>query len=241
LANLRDFGRSPLGRILPALPQPYHVAAPPANVYRNNTAGPITGGLAMSKRKSVMSATNDKESQADAAVIVFGTARGARLPQAGWFRAKDRDAAAAFAVKFGLSVLAVDTDTVRDLIPQVREAQLKLGQDPLIPPIDGTLLQRLTALHREAIKRTAGLKVPVLGGSSAVAPPPPERARWDALRVGDLVLAADLDPDGSPDGWFEAVITAIDGDIFHVRFRDYPEEGIAKLGRRHIALLYPQR
>jgi len=195
----------------------------------------------MSERKSIMNATNDKESQADAAVIVFGIAKGARLPQAGLFRAKDRDIAAAFAVKFGMSVLAVDADPVRDLVPQMREAQVRPGQDPLIPPIDGTLLQRLTALHREAIKRTAGLKVPVLGGSSAVAPPPPERARWDALRVGDLVLAADLDPDGSPDGWFEAVISAIDGDTFQVRFRDYPEEGIATLGRRHIALIYPQR
>jgi len=204
-------------------------------------AVPITGGLAMSERKTVMSATNNEESLNEPAAIVFGIAKGARLPQAGWFRAKDRDTAAAFAVKFGMSVLAVDAAPVRDLIPQVREAQVRPGQDPLIPPIDGTLLQRLTVLHREAIKRAAGLKVPVLCGSSAVALPPPGRLRWDALRVGDLVLAADLDPDGSPDGWFEAVITTIDGDTFHVRFRDYPEEGIAKLGRRHIGLLYPQR
>lgn len=187
-----------------------------------------------------MSATNEKSSSSDAAIIVFGTAKGARLPQAGWFRPADKDIAVAFAVKLGLAVLPVDRHVVGDAVPQLREAQLRPGQDPLILPIDMALLQRLTILHREAIKLAAGLEVPVLGGSSAAMPPPSERARWDALRVGDLVLAAELDRDGKPDGWFEAVITNVDDDVFLLRFRDYPEEGTVKRWREHIALLYPR-
>ena len=187
-----------------------------------------------------MSATNNKETPSDAAVIVFGTARGAKLPQAGWFRDKDKDAATAFALKSSLSVLNVDSEAARKIVPDLREAQLKPGSDPLIPIIDAALLQRLGAVQREAVKQAAGLNVPVLGGSSSARRLPPARSLWDALKVGDLVLAADLDRKGVPEGWFEAVITAVDGDTFLVRFRDYPQEGTAKRLQHHIALLYPQ-
>ena len=194
----------------------------------------------MPERKTAMSATNDKDIPSDAAIIVFGTARGAKLPQAGWFRAKDKDAATAFSLKSGLSILNVDSEAIRKIIPDLREAQLRPGSDPVIPVIDTVLLQRLEAVQREAVKQAAGLNVPVLGGSSAAKRPPPARSLWNALKVGDLVLAADLDRKGTPEGWFEAVITAVDGDTFLARFRDYPEEGTVKRLQHHIALLYPQ-
>ena len=187
-----------------------------------------------------MSATNDKKVPIDAAVIVFGTAKGAKLPQAGWFRAKDSQAAMAAALKFGLAILHVDTDAVRASLPALREAQVKLGTDTIIPVIDTTLLQRLVSLHKDASKLLAGLKVPPLGGSSAAKIPPTEVGLWNALQVGSLVVAADMAGKNRPDDWYVAEILEIDGDTFTIRFPDYPDDGKVKLARRYIALLYPQ-
>ena len=187
-----------------------------------------------------MSATNDKPIPTDAAVIVFGTAKGSKLAQAGWFRAKDFEAATAAALKFGLSILHADTDAVRAILPALREVRVKPGEQVTIPVIDSSMLQKLTALHKEAAKLVPGLQVPVLGGSSAAKAPPAGLALWNALKVGDLILAADLDRRGIPGGWYEAVIIAVDGDTFIVKFRDYPEEGKIKRLRHHIALLCPQ-
>lgn len=62
---------------------------------------------------------------------------------------------------------------------------------------------------------------------------------WDALAVGDVVLAADLDKKGEPECWFEAVIVRITPTSFILRFRDYPRDGLLSRTRRHVALLHP--
>jgi hypothetical protein len=190
-----------------------------------------------------MSATNDKPTPTEAALILFGTAKGAKQPQAGWIRTKDTDAATQAAIKLGLAILKVDTEATRAIVPSLREVQIKPGGEAVVPVIDVALLQKLTALQADvarAAQKSSGLHVPVLGGSSAARRPAPAAALWNDLAVDSLVLAADLDRQGTPDGWYEAAIIAVDGDTFLVRFRDYPEEGTIKRQRHHIALLYPQ-
>src|SRR5215207_319475 len=58
---------------------------------------------------------------------------------------------------------------------------------------------------------------------------------WEAIRVGDLVIAHE-----SPeDGWWEAVVLAIENDQLLLRWRDYPRQPCVRRGRSEVALLPP--
>jgi hypothetical protein len=58
---------------------------------------------------------------------------------------------------------------------------------------------------------------------------------WEAIRVGDLVIAHE-----SPeDGWWEAVVLAIENDQLLLRWRDYPRQPCVRRGRFEVALLPP--
>jgi hypothetical protein len=60
---------------------------------------------------------------------------------------------------------------------------------------------------------------------------------WDEIEIGSLVLATT----GIEDGWWEAIIESIDGDILTCRWRDYPTEPNVLRGRNELALLAPDQ
>src|SRR5215207_10570047 len=50
---------------------------------------------------------------------------------------------------------------------------------------------------------------------------------WEAIRVGDLVIAHE-----SPeDGWWEAIVVAVENDQLLLRWRDYPRQPCVRRGR----------
>jgi hypothetical protein len=58
---------------------------------------------------------------------------------------------------------------------------------------------------------------------------------WEAIRVGDLVIAHE-----SPeDGWWEAIVVAVENDQLLLRWRDYPRQPCVRRGRLDVALLPP--
>src|SRR5215207_5292167 len=58
---------------------------------------------------------------------------------------------------------------------------------------------------------------------------------WEAIRVGDLVIAHE-----SPeDGWWEAIVVAVENDQLLLRWRDYPRQPCVRRGRFEVALLPP--
>jgi hypothetical protein len=60
-------------------------------------------------------------------------------------------------------------------------------------------------------------------------------ASWEAIRVGDLVIAHE-----SPeDGWWEAIVVAVENDQLLLRWRDYPRQPCVRRGRFEVALLPP--
>jgi hypothetical protein len=60
---------------------------------------------------------------------------------------------------------------------------------------------------------------------------------WDEIEIGSLVLATT----GIEDGWWEAIIESIDGDILTCRWRDYPTEPNVLRRRSELALLPPDQ
>jgi hypothetical protein len=80
--------------------------------------------------------------------------------------------------------------------------------------------------------------------STAKAPPtapdkPTAPDAWAALRVGSHVVAKHWNSDGEPDGWWIAVITAIEGNDFIIRWPDEPTTRPLKIERKHVAILHP--
>jgi hypothetical protein len=58
---------------------------------------------------------------------------------------------------------------------------------------------------------------------------------WEAIRVGDLVIAHE-----SPeDGWWEAIVVAVENDQLLLRWRDYSRQPCVRRGRIDVALLPP--
>ena len=60
-------------------------------------------------------------------------------------------------------------------------------------------------------------------------------ASWDEIQVGSLVIAHE-----SPeDGWWEAIVVAVENDQLLLRWRDYPRQPCVRRGRLGVALLPP--
>jgi hypothetical protein len=55
---------------------------------------------------------------------------------------------------------------------------------------------------------------------------------WSEIRVGHMVLAKD-----GEDGWYEARVIAVVGEMLTLEWRDYPEEGEVIRHRSKVALL----
>jgi hypothetical protein len=56
------------------------------------------------------------------------------------------------------------------------------------------------------------------------------------LGVGDLVVAQEQDP---ADGWYEAVVIEVNGDMLTLRWRDYPRERKIVRHRLRVGLRHP--
>ena len=58
---------------------------------------------------------------------------------------------------------------------------------------------------------------------------------WQEIGVGDLVVAQD----SLEDGWYDAIVVQVDGDMLTLQWRDYPRERRVVRHRLRLALLYP--
>jgi len=80
------------------------------------------------------------------------------------------------------------------------------------------------------IDYTADYAAPDHGNS--VAPGLP--LSWDGLAAGHLVIAQE---ENVEDGWWEALIVEIEGDLLALEWRDYPRQPKVKRHRTAVALL----
>jgi hypothetical protein len=144
------------------------------------------------------------------AVIVFGFNEH-RIPQASWFSEAEADLATRAARLMGLRVLRIETEAHRALAARLRQGQVYAADRTFAP-----------AVQREIFDKLCELAGPVAAPSpvdvtehkdEATARP----ASWQAIRVGDLVIAHES-PD---DGWWEAIVVAIEKDQLVLRWRDY--------------------
>jgi hypothetical protein len=171
-------------------------------------------------------------------LVAFGVPRGAKRPIAGRFGPGEFGIAHWLARQRGLGLLAANTEPARQVAAQVPPWQLQPDGTPVLASITHILWQDLRNL---APSDPAALAPPrAANGMGSAELTAQAEALWAAIGVGDVVLAAELDSAGKPDGWWEAVVLAGEGDAFTLAWRDYPEQGLIKRLRRDLALLYPR-
>ena len=58
---------------------------------------------------------------------------------------------------------------------------------------------------------------------------------WDDIKVGSEVIAFE----SAEDGWWEAIVTEITGEMLTLRWRDYPRQPMVARRRHQVALRFP--
>jgi hypothetical protein len=172
---------------------------------------------------SSVSETAAKTAGTDPAVIVFGYNE-RRLPQASWFTEAEADLATRAARLMGLRVLKIEDDTHRELAAQLRQGQVYAADQTFAPTVLPDVFSRLCELAGPVGARSPD------NGDAASRP-----ASWQAIAVGDLVIAHE----SHEDGWWEAIVVAIEKDQLVLRWRDYARQPCVRRGRFDVALLPP--
>jgi hypothetical protein len=70
--------------------------------------------------------------------------------------------------------------------------------------------------------------------SEPVVSPPPLPKTWNEIAIGSLVIGHE----SHADGWWEAIVTEVRGDILTLRWRDYPGQAAVTRNRKDVALLF---
>ncbi len=207
-----------------------------------------------------MTSSTPTKATPNPAVLVYGKPTSPDLPQASWFRAEDIPAAKAAALSLQFSVLDIQTEAKKALTLGVHEGVLK-GSGRMIV---GSVTPEVYKSIEEYVAKASGAPASKATSDGAAgakssseqntnsgekgAPAPsngkPDTApiapdAWAALRVGSHVAAKYWYSDGEANGWWIAVITAIDGNDFIIRWPDEPRTPPLKVERRHVAILHP--
>jgi hypothetical protein len=166
-----------------------------------------------------------------AAIVVFGrNDRG--FPQAAWFRAEEADAAALAANLMGFTVLRLTKpETQRACQTALRPGELR-GGDKTFAPI--SRLEHLEELEKLAKAAADPREQAKAGAEPLAAAAEHVPAAWQDIRRGSHVLAIDDDPD---DGWWEAVVMDVQGELVELRWREWPQMSAITRSRAGLGLL----
>jgi hypothetical protein len=198
------------------------------------------------------------------ALLVYGKPTSPDQPQASWFPAEDRPAVVAAAHSLKFSLLDIRTEAEKALIVGVHEGVLKGNSRMIVGSVTPEVFKRIeeyvskaspaptatTASAETAKAKTSSEQNTNISENSIAAPstakaPPtaPDKPNtpdaWAALRVGSHVVAKHWYSDGQANGWWIAVITAIEGNDFIIRWPDEPTTRPLKIERKHVAILHP--
>jgi hypothetical protein len=155
-----------------------------------------------------------------AAIIVYGRQHAEGLPQAAWFRSEDKQAAKAGAAEMRLSVIELKSDAEKALAIGVHEGVLKGSGRMIVGAVEPEVYRRIeehvskqpapaTPSPDASSAETAagastgkpGAVVATAPGNSAPVAASPTQP-WQALQVGDTVLAAYWNDKREPEGWW---------------------------------------
>jgi hypothetical protein len=173
-----------------------------------------------------------------APVVLFGIDSHGK-PKGARFGKDHADLAIKAANQLQLRVLASNDPRVADLATQLPVGRVHATGRTFVPFIRRDLYDQLIAAAPNGNAHPTS--PPASGSSGAAGAKPPGGSSpnlpksWQEISLGDLVVAQE----GPEDGWYEAIVAEVNGDMLTVRWRDYPRERKIVRHRLRLGLLYP--
>jgi hypothetical protein len=168
-----------------------------------------------------------------APVVLFGIDSHGK-PKGARFGKDQADLAIKAASQLQLRVLASNDPKVAGLATQLPVGRVHATGRTFVPFIRRDLYDKLVAAAPNGNAHPAS--PPASGSSDAAGAKPPGSSSpnlpktWQEISLGDLVVAQE----GPEDGWYEAIVAEVNGDMLTLRWRDYPPRSDPKhhrLGR----------
>ena len=174
-------------------------------------------------------------------VVLFGVDQHGK-PTAARFPESQARLAAKAAKQLDLRVLPVATTAVAELAATLPVGRIHASGKGFVPNVRGDIYAKLLA--------AAGAPAPVTqsstltlrgaqsnGGGAKTKKPAQHRLPkdWDAVAPGHLVVAQE----SLEDGWYEAIVLEQNGDMFTLRWHEFPRERRFARHRRSLGLLFP--
>jgi hypothetical protein len=158
-------------------------------------------------------------------------------PKAARFGKEHADLAIKAASQLQLQVLACQDPKIADLTAELPVGRVHATGRTFVPFIRRDLYDKLVAAAANGNTHPTS---PPNGSSGASGSTPGGSAprlpqNWQAIGLGDLVLASQ----SREDGWYEAIVVEQNGDMFTLRWRDYPRQRRIVRHRLRLGLLYP--
>ncbi len=167
--------------------------------------------------------------------VLFGTDEHGK-PRAAYFEAVDSELMTRAAAAMKLQLLRPITATQLELAKQLPAGRIHANGTGFVPPIRTDLYSALQ-LAAESPQQS-GPTASTVAPSPAVARRAPVHGlpkNWDSIEVGDLVIALEK----LNEGWWEAIVIAMDKDMLTLKWRDYPSFPRIRVHRTAVALLKP--
>lgn len=173
-------------------------------------------------------------------VVLFGIDSHGK-PKGARFGKDHADLAIKAASQLQLRVLASNDPKVVDLLTRLPVGRVHATGRTFVPFIRRDLYDKLVAAAPNGNPHQPPTQ-PANGASGATGAKPPGGSSpnlpktWQEISLGDLVVAQE----GPEDGWYEAIVAEVKGDMLTLRWRDYPRERQVVRHRQRLGLLYPE-
>ena len=175
--------------------------------------------------------TKTAEKPTDPAFVVFGIDAN-KKPHAARFDNSEPKLVAKAAELMKFKVCEVNSPAIAQLAKKLPEGRLYANGNGFIPPVRHQLYATLAATIA-ATSGTTGTKA--AGGGAAGAGSPGLPRSWDEIGPGHLVIANE----GAGNGWWDAIVVAVDGDMLTLHWRDFPWQPDVIQHRSTVALIKP--
>jgi hypothetical protein len=175
-------------------------------------------------------------------VVLFGLDNRGK-PKAARFSKEYAGLAIKAAGQMALQVLSGNHPNLADIAARLPVGRVHATGRTFVPFIGHDLYnQLLAAAGNGNVAQSAAPPASGASGSAAGSRPPassavklPRPRNWHEIGVGDLVLFQE----NLQDGWYEAIVVEANGDMFSLRWRDWPRARRVGRHRLRLALLYP--
>jgi hypothetical protein len=169
-------------------------------------------------------------------LVLFGI-DGCGKPKAARFGKQHAGLALKAASQLHLNVLTSSDPTVVELASRLPVGRVHATGRAFVPFIRRDLYDKLVAAaaNGHGVAGTPANGSPGASGSTPGGSAPRLPKSWLDIGMGDLVVAND----SRDEGWYEAIVIHVDGDMLTLRWRDYARERRLVRHRNRLALLYP--